>query len=150
VLAKVLLAALIGLVVTGVATLISFAISVAMHGGGASIGDPEVLRVLADITAYGGSVTVIATAAGLVFRSTIAAFGATLGFLYLVPIVISLVPLDAFTLFSDTFPGNAATNFFGTTLDPARLDPVSGLIATLAWTAAWVVFAAVWVKRRNA
>ena len=66
------------------------------------------------------------------------------------PVVIGLVPLDAFVLFSDTFPGNASTNFFGTTLDPGRLDPVAGLIATLAWTAAWVVFATVWVKRRNA
>ena len=150
VLAKVLLSAIIGLVVAGVGTAVSFAISVALHGGGASFGDPAVLRVLGDLTVFGACVSVIATSVGLVFRSTIATVGVTLGFLYLVPILISLVPLDAFALFSDTFPGNAATNFFGTTADPSRLDPVSGLIATLAWTAAWVIFAVIWIKRRNA
>lgn len=150
VLAKIFLAALIGLIVAGIATILSFGLSVALHGGGATLASPGVLRVLGEITVYGACVTIIASAAGLVFRSTIAAVGATLGFLYIVPVLISLVPLDAFLLLSDTFPGTAATNFFATTADPTRLDPVSGLIATLAWTAAWGIFAAAWVKRRNA
>ncbi|MDY0910174.1 hypothetical protein [Microbacterium sp. CFBP9034] len=150
VLSKVLLSALIGLVVTALATALSFAVSVALHGGGASLGSPAVLRVLGDIVVFGACIAVIATSAGLVLRSTIGTVGATLGFLYIVPIVIGLIPLDVFTLISDTFPGNAATNFFATTADPGRLDPVTGLIATLLWTAAWVAFAVVWVKRRNA
>ncbi|MDR7182998.1 ABC-2 type transport system permease protein [Microbacterium trichothecenolyticum] len=150
VLAKVLLSAIIGLAVAGLATALAFPISVALHGGGASFTDPAVLRVLGEIILFGACVSVIATSVGLVFRSTIATIGVTLGFLYLVPILISFIPLDIFTLVSDTFPGNAATNFFGTTADPSRLDPISGLIATLAWTTAWVVFAAAWIKRRNA
>lgn len=150
VLAKALLSALLGLAVAALATVLSFGVSVWLHGGGASIGDPEVLRVLGEIILYGACISVISTAAGMVFRSTIAAFGATLAYLYIVPLVIGLVPLDAFALFSDTFPGNASTNFFTTGLDPSKLDPLTGLIATLAWTAAWVVFAVIWVKRRNA
>ena len=150
VLAKMLFSALVGLAAAGIATVLSFGISVWLHGGGASIDDPSVLRVLAEITVYGACICVISTAAGLVLRSTIAAFGATLAFLYIVPLVIRLVPLEAFIIFSDTFPGNASTNFFGTALDPSRLDPIAGMIATLAWTAAWVVFAVIWVKRRNA
>ena len=150
VLAKVLLSALLGLAVAAVTTVASFGLSVWLHGGGASLGDPGVLRVLAEIIAYGACICVISTAVGLVLRSTIAAFGVTLAFLYIVPLVIGLVPLDAFALLSETFPGNASTNFFGTSLNPAKLDPVAGLIATLAWTTAWVVFAVIWVKRRNA
>lgn len=92
---------------------------------------------------------VIATSIGLVFRSTIAGVGATLGFIYIVPVIINLVPLDVFALFSDTFPGNASTNFFTVTADPGRLDPLAGLVATVTWTAAWVVFSGFWVKRRN-
>ena len=78
VLAKVLLSALLGLAVAAVATVASFGISVWLHGGGASPGDPGVLRVLAEVIAYGACISVIATAVGLVLRSTIAAFGATL------------------------------------------------------------------------
>jgi ABC-2 type transport system permease protein len=150
VLAKALLAAIMGLAVTGFATLLSFGASVALHGGGASLADLDVLRILGDLTVYGACITVIASAAGLVFRSTIATFGATLAFLYLVPGVFALVPLDAFRIINDTFPSNAATNFFATNIDPSRLDPLAGVIANLAWTAAWVVFAVLWVKRRNA
>lgn len=150
VLAKTLLAAPVGVAVTTVSTVLSFLVSVALHGGGASLGSPEVLRVLIDVVAFGTCLTVIATSVGLVFRSTIAGVGATLGFVYIVPVIIGLVPLDAFALFSATFPGNASTNFFTVAADPGRLDPVTGLIATLVWTAAWVAFAVFWVKRRNA
>ena len=150
VLAKMLLSALLGLAVAALATVLSFGVSVWLHGGGASIGDPGVLRVLGEIILYGACISVISTAAGMVLRSTIAAFGATLAYLYILPLVIALVPLDAFALFSDTFPGNASTNFFTVGLNPSKLDPTSGLITTLAWTAAWVVFAVTWVKRRNA
>lgn len=149
VLAKILLSALLGLVVASLSTVLSFGVSLWLHGGGASIGDPGVLRVLGEIILYGACISVISTAAGMVLRSTIAAFGATLAYLYIVPLVIGLVPLDAFTLFSDTFPGNASTNFFTTGLNPSKLDPATGLIATLAWTAAWGIFALIWVKRRN-
>jgi ABC-2 type transport system permease protein len=150
VLAKVLLSALLGLAVATLATVLSFGVSLGLHGGGASIGDPEVLRVLGDVILYGACISVISTAAGMVLRSTIAAFGTTLAYLYIVPLVIGLIPVDAFTLFSETFPGNASTNFFTTEMNPSQLDPVSGLIATLVWTAAWVAFAVIWIKRRNA
>ena len=150
VLAKVLLAGVLGFAVSTASMLLTFLVSVALRGGGASLTAPEVVRVLADIVVYGTCLTIIATSVGLVFRSTIAAVGVTLGFVYIVPIIISLIPLDAFALFSATFPGNAATNFFTVAQDPSRLDPVAGLIATALWTAAWVVFATFWVKRRNA
>lgn len=150
VLAKMLLSALLGLLVAAVATLLAFSLSLALHGGGTSITDPGVLRVLAETIVFGACIATISTAAGFLFRSTIATFGVTVSFLYIVPIVIGLVPLDAFALFSDTFPGNASTNFFATAVDPARLDPVAGMIATFAWTAAWVAVASTWITRRNA
>ncbi|WP_082468048.1 ABC transporter permease [Leifsonia sp. Leaf264] len=150
VLAKVLLAAIIGAVVGGVAGALALAVSIALHGGGASFGDPGVLRVLGDVAFYGAVLCVTGTTVGLVFRSTIASVGVAIGYLFIVPIIISLVPLDAFGLFSQTFPGNASSNFFGVAVDPGHLDPVSGVIASVIWTTAWVVFAVVWVKRRNA
>ncbi|KQM82556.1 ABC transporter permease [Agromyces sp. Leaf222] len=150
VLAKVLLSALVGAVVGGIATAAGLALSIALHGGGADFGDPGVLRVLGDLTLFAAVVSVSATALGLVFHSTIATLGATLGYLYIVPVVISLVPLDAFAVFSETMPGKAASNFFSITTDPSELDPVAGAIASIVWTIALVVFAAVWVKRRNA
>ncbi|WP_404429338.1 ABC transporter permease [Microbacterium lacus] len=149
VLAKVLLAAALGFTVSTVSMLLTLFVSVALRGAAASLGASEVVRVLADIILYGACLTIIATSVGLVFRSTIAGVGATLGFVYIVPVIIGLVPLDVFVLFSDTFPGNAATNFFTVASDPSRLDPVAGVIATVLWTAAWVAFAAFWVKRRN-
>ncbi|MGI9822889.1 hypothetical protein [Agromyces sp. Marseille-Q5079] len=150
VLAKVLLSTLAGAVVGGVAAVAGLALSIALHGGGAELGDPAVLRVLGDTTLFAAVVSVSATALGLVFRSTIATLGATIGYLYVVPVVISLVPLDAFAIISESMPGKAASNFFSITTDPTELDPVAGAIASVIWTIALVVFAAVWVKRRNA
>ncbi|GAA1823860.1 hypothetical protein [Agromyces salentinus] len=150
VLAKVLLAAIVGGVVGGVAMLTGLGLSIALHGGGADLGDPEVLRVLGEAALLAAILAVTATCLGLMFRSTIATLGVAIGYLYLVPIGISLVPLDAFVLFSDTFPGKASDNFFALTPDPSQLDPVAGTISSVIWTIALIVFTTVWVKRRNA
>lgn len=149
VLAKFLLSALVGFVVGAVAVVLSFLLANALHAEAASLGDPVVLRDIGGIALYAACSAVIATAIGLVFRSTIASVGATLGFLYLLPVIISLVPGDVFLLISDTLPAYAVTNFFGLTLDSARLDPLSGAIAAVIWTLFVSGFALLWVKRRN-
>lgn len=150
VLAKVTLTAILALVVVTVSTFSAFAVAVGIHGGGAAITDPDASRILAEGIVFGVCSAVVATSIGLVMRSTIATVGVVFAFFYVVPGLIGLVPLDGFRLVSSTFPGNAAINVFSVSEDPTRLDPLSSMIATVLWTIAWVAFAALWVKRRNA
>lgn len=149
VLAKLLLALLAGLAVGAIAVVTSFLLADALHAEAASLTDPEILRVLGGMVLAASATTVISTSFGLVFRTTIAGLGSTLGFLFLVPVIISLVPLDIFALIADTFPGYAFDNLFNLTLDPTRLDPATGAIATVVWTVLVAGFALLRVKRRN-
>lgn len=147
--AKLVVALVIGIVLALVTTFITFAIADLLLGGGLGVWTPEVLRALTEIALFETCATVIALSAALIVRSTVAAVGVVFGFFYVVPIILAFVPVDAVNVFGKTIPGAGSTVFYSLTPSPGSLDPAVVLITMLLWTAAWVVTAAIVVRRRD-
>lgn len=149
VLAKYTVVLVIALAVSLITSLGTFALADVVRGGGANAWSPEALRVLLDLALAEICCALIAVAAGLVVRSAIGALGVVLGFLYLVPLILGLVPVDAVNVVGKSIPGSSLTDLISLTTAPGQLDPLTLTITTVLWTAAWLAAAAITIKRRN-
>ena len=93
VLAKYTLVAAIALAVSLVTSVGTFALADVLRGGGLDAWSPEVIRVLLDLALAETCGALIGVAAGLIVRSSIGALGVVLGFFYLVPLILGLIPV---------------------------------------------------------
>ncbi|KAF2413573.1 hypothetical protein B1729_09805 [Microbacterium sp. B35-04] len=149
VLAKYTLVAAIALAVSLVTSVGTFALADVLRGGGLDAWSPEVIRVLLDLALAETCGALIGVAAGLIVRSSIGALGVVLGFFYLVPLILGLIPVGAVNLIGKTIPGSSLTTLASLTSEDGQLDPLTLTLTTVLWTAVWLVVAAIAVKRRN-
>jgi ABC-2 type transport system permease protein len=149
VLAKYTLVAAIALAVSLVTSAGTFALADVLRGGGVAAWSPEAIRVLLDLALAETCGALIGVAAGLMVRSSIGALGVILGFFYLVPLILSLIPVDVMNLIGKSIPGASLTTLVSLTSAEGQLDPLTLTVTTVLWTAVWLVVAAIAVKRRN-
>lgn len=151
VLAKAVLVAATLLVVVLVVNLISYLVGALMLGGQqpASLGDPGVVRVLVGTALYAAAAGTIAMCLGMVVRSSIGAFAATLGFLYVLPALLQAIPVEAVQWFARTIPGPASTPLELPGHPDGQLAFGVAAIAVVLWTAAWLVLTCSVVRRRD-
>jgi ABC-2 type transport system permease protein len=147
--AKCVIALVIGLVVALLTTLITFALADLVLGGGLGVWTPDVLRVLLSVALFETCATLIALAAALIVRSTIAAVGVVFGFFYVVPLILGLIPIDAVNIVGKTIPGAGSTVLYSLVPDAGSLGPGVAIVTMIVWTAAWILIAAQVVRRRN-
>ena len=141
--------AAIALAVSLVTSVGTFALADVLRGGGLGAWSPEVIRVLLDLALAETCGALIGVAAGLIVRSSIGALGVVLGFFYLVPLILGLIPVDVVNLLGKTIPGASLTTLVSLTSGEGELDPLTLTVTTVLWTASWLVVAAITVKRRN-
>ncbi|WP_454049876.1 hypothetical protein [Cellulomonas sp. Marseille-Q8402] len=151
VLAKAVLVAAALLVAVLVTDVISYLVGAALLGGQepAGLGDPGVVRVLAGTALYAAAAGTIAMCLGMVVRSSIGAFAATLGFLYVLPALLQAVPVEVVGWFARTIPGPASTPLELPGHPDGQLTFGAALVAVVLWTAAWIVLTCVVVRRRD-
>ncbi|WP_454041877.1 ABC transporter permease [Cellulosimicrobium sp. Marseille-Q8652] len=150
VLAKVVVVAVVALVVSVASGVVSFFVAALVlgHGAPGGIADPVVLRVLAGTAFFQAAAAVIGLAFGLLVRSSAGGIAATLGFLYVVPALLQVIPVDAVGRFARSLPGPE-----GTVLElPSDADGATlawSALAIAVWTAVVVAAACVVVRRRD-
>ncbi len=118
-------------------------------GTTATLGDPDVLRVITGTALYAASAGVIAMCFGFLTRSSIGAVTATIGFLYAVPALLQAIPVEAVGWFARTIPGPASTPLELPGHPEGDLTFTTALIAIVLWTAAALLLTCAVVRRRD-
>ena len=149
VLAKYVIVLVIALAISLVTAIGTFALADVLRGGGMDAWSPEATRVLLDLALAETCCALIGVAAGLIVRSAIGSLGVVLGFFYLVPLILGLIPVDAVNLLGQSIPGASLGTLISITTTEGQLDPATLTLTTVLWTALWLVAAAITVKRRN-
>lgn len=149
--AKATLVATTVLVMTLVSFVIAYLAAAALLGGDepASLGDPDVLRVIVGIALYAAAVGVIAMCLGFLTRSSIGGVAATIGFLYVLPALLEAIPIEAVGWFARTIPGAAATPLELPGHPTGDLTFTTALVAVVLWTAATLLVTCAVVRRRD-
>jgi len=149
VLAKYAIVLAVALAIALVTAIGTFALADVLRGGGMDAWSPEVTRVLLDLALAETCCALIGVAAGLIVRSAIGSLGVVLGFFYLVPLILGLIPVDAVNLVGRSIPGASLGTLISITTAEGQLDPLTLTFTTVLWTALWLVAGALTVKRRN-
>ena len=151
VLAKATLVAVTVLVATLLTSVVSYLVAAALLGGDepATLGDPDVPRVIVGTALYAASAGVIAMCFGFLTRSSIGAVTATLGFLYVVPALLQAIPVEAVGWFARTIPGPASTPLDLPGHPDGDLTFTTALVAVVVWTAAALLLTCTVVRRRD-
>ena len=149
VLAKYAIVLVIALAISLVTAIGTFALADALRGGGMDAWSPDATRVLLDLALAETCYALTGVAVGLIVRSAIGSLGVILGFFYLVPLILGLIPVDAVNLLGQSIPGASLGTLISITTTEGRLDPATLTLTTVLWTALWLVAAAITVKRRN-
>ena len=110
---------------------------------------PDATRVLLDLALAETCYALIGVAAGLIVRSAIGSLGVIIGFFYLVPLILGLIPVDAVNLVGQSIPGASLGTLISISTANGQLDPATLTLTTVLWTIAWLAAATVIVKRRN-
>lgn len=150
VLAKASLVAEVTAVVTALA--IAASIVVATVGGHAPrmLGSQHVWTIAAGTVLYAVAVGLIGFGAGLLVRSTLAAVGTVIGFLYALPVLLEYLPLPGTGWLASTLPSAAVKSLEFVDPEVGALPPAAAVVALIVWALIWVVGGAVVVTRRNA
>lgn len=148
-LAKYVIVLVLALVVSLITSFGTFALADVLRGGGTDAWSADAVRVLLDLVFAETCCALIAVAVGLIVRSTIASLGVVLGFFYLVPLILGLIPVDAVNLVGRSVPGASLGALTALTPAAGDLDPAVLTVTTAVWTGAWLIAAVVTVKRRN-
>ena len=149
VLAKYVIVLAIALAISLVTAIGTFALADALRGGGMGAWSLDATRVLLDLALAETCCALIGVAVGLIVRSAIGSLGVILGFFYLVPLILGLIPVGAVNILGQSIPGASLGTLISITTTEGQLDPATLTIATVLWTALWLVAAAITVKRRN-
>ncbi len=151
VLTKATLVAVTVFVATLLTSVVSYLVAAALLGGDqpASLGDPDVPRVIVGTALYAASAGVIAMCFGFLTRSSIGGVTATLGFLYVLPALLQAIPIEAVGWFARTIPGPASTALDLPGHPDGDLTFTTALIAVVVWTAAALLLTCTVVRRRD-
>ena len=149
VLAKYVIVLAIALGISLVTAIGTFALADALRGGGMDAWSADATRVLLDLALAETCCALTGVAVGLIVRSAIGSLGVILGFFYLVPLILGLIPVGAVNILGQSIPGASLGTLISITTTEGQLDPATLTIATVLWTALWLVAAAITVKRRN-
>ena len=149
VLAKYVIVLAIALAISLVTSIGTFALADALRGGGMDAWSLDATRVLLDLALAETCCALIGVAVGLIVRSAIGSLGVVLGFFYLVPLILGLIPVDAVNLLGKSIPGASLGTLISITTTEGQLDPATLTFTTVLWTAVWLAAAAITVKRRN-
>lgn len=151
--AKIVVFAASVFVLIGVAGVVAFFAGNAVYGGPSvatySLTDPGVLRALVGAGVYAAGVGVIGVALGFILRSTAAAIGVVAALLLIAPLVVQLVPGSTGDWISKILPSNAGGTMMEVTTKAGELSTWTGLAVFGAWLLAFVVAAAVVLRRRD-
>ena len=91
----------------------------------------------------------IGVAVGLIVRSAIGSLGVILGFFYLVPLILGLIPVHAVNLVGQSIPGASLGTLISISPANGQLDPATLTLTTVLWAIAWLAAAIITVRRRN-
>jgi len=149
VLAKYVIVLVIALAVSLVTVIGTFALADVLRGGGLDAWSNDAVRVLLDLALAETCCALIGVAAGLIVRSAIGSLGVVLGFFYLVPLILGLIPVGAVNVLGQSIPGASLGTLISITTTDGQLDPATLTVTTVLWTALWLAAAAITVKRRN-
>ncbi|WP_217617128.1 ABC transporter permease [Cellulomonas sp. GbtcB1] len=151
VLAKAALVAGVVLASALVSSVLSYQAAALLLGGDepATLGDPDVLRVLLGTALYMAAAGTIATCVGFLVRSSIGAVATTLGFLYVVPALLQAVPIETVDWFARTIPGPASGPLELPGHPDGDLTFTEALLAVVAWTGATLTLTCAVVRRRD-
>jgi ABC-type transport system involved in multi-copper enzyme maturation permease subunit len=139
--------------VMAVASIVAFLVGNAIYAGtGAtySLTDPGVLRAVLGAAVYAAGVGVFGVALGFLLRSAAGAIGVLVTLLLVAPVLIGLVPGTIGEWISKLLPGNAGQAIMDITTEAGQLSPWVGLVVFAGWVIAFLVAAAVTLRRRDA
>lgn len=122
----------------------------AAHHLDSSISDPNVVRALAVNVFFLVGVAWFGLSLGVILQQTAAAIGALLAALFVLPVLISMLPVGSITHFLQAWWMTAATTNAGDlSVHPQLLAPFSGVVVFLGWIAIAGAPAAVALKNRS-
>jgi ABC-2 type transport system permease protein len=99
---------------------------------------------------YAAGVGVFGVALGFLLRSAAGAIGVLVTLLLVAPVLIGLVPGTIGEWISKLLPGNAGQAIMDMTTEAGQLSPWVGLVVFAGWVIAFLVAAAVTLRRRDA
>jgi ABC-2 type transport system permease protein len=115
----------------------------------ASFGDPNVARAVIGAGLFLAGIGAFGLALGALLRNTAAAIGTLTGWLFVVPLVISVLPQSLSDAIGKYLPGDAGTVIISAVAEPGRLGPWTGMAVLYAYAAVTAAIAAVLLVRRD-
>lgn len=152
--AKAIVLFLSTFVVSLASVLISFAVSSMIYGAqgvSASIVDPNVVLSLLGAAFYLGLVSLFALAVGTMLRSSAGGIAAVLGIMLVLPMVLTMIPVDWTQELAPYLFSSAGMNLFGQSMITEHLDELAKNAAiAVAWVVAATAGALILLKKRDA
>lgn len=139
--------------VVAVTSVAAFLIGNAVYGGtGAtySLAEPDVLLAVLGGGVYAAGVGTLGVALGFLLRSAAGAIGVLVALLLIAPLLVELVPGSLGAWISKLLPGNAGQAIMHVETLEGQFSPLTGLAVFAAWLVAFLVTAAVVLRRRDA
>ena len=149
--AKLLIFSLVTFVSMLAAAFTAFGVGQALLGvHGTSLSAPHALRSVIGVAVYLTLVAVIAVSAGFILRNTAGGIASVVGLIIVLPAIAHVLPASWQHDYVPYLPSNAGGAMYTQFPDPGTLSPGAGALVMALWAAAFVVLAAVLLKRRDA
>jgi ABC-2 type transport system permease protein len=143
----------VALVVGTISSFVAFFVGQAIlsnQGIQAHIGDPGVLRAVAGAGLYLAILGLIALGLGTLIRHTAGAISALFGAIFVLPVVVSALPLSWTNAIAKYLPSNAGQAIYTTARRGSTLSPWAGLGVFCLYAVAILVAATAVIRRRDA
>lgn len=152
-LAKTIVLASVGLVISMVSVFVAFFMGQAVLSGdglGISLGADSVLRAVLGAGLYLTLIALFGLAIGTIVRRTPGAIATLFGIVLILPLIAQAFPEPWDVRIGRLAPFNAGQAMFSVRYDPDLLTPTQGLLVFLGWIVLAYIVAMVTLSRRDA
>ncbi|ACZ20761.1 hypothetical protein Sked_08100 [Sanguibacter keddieii DSM 10542] len=149
-LAKMLVLAVMAFVASAIALFAAFFVAQAILPASqtASLGDPQVLRMLVGGALFLAVMAIFSVAVGAIVRSTAAGISIIVGLIFILPGLLTAIPWEWVKTIGRYLPDSGMAVFSEAGIMPH--EPWTGFAILVAWAVAATLVASVLVKRRDA
>ena len=149
--AKQLIFAVVTFVLMLATAFVAFFVGQGLLGShGTTLSAPDALRSIVGVAVYLTLVGIIAVSSGFILRNTAGGIASVVGLIIVLPALAHVLPQSWQHNYVPYLPSNAGGALYTIHPDPGTLSPWAGFLVMCLWAAAFVVVAAVLLKRRDA